>query len=387
MEECVGVENHGHAPHPPKGPVHVQSALTDLDRRSMLAAGVAGIAAFASSNPANAAQPVVRHPSGATGIIDVHTHFVPDAYRSAASAAGHVKPDGMPALPAWSEAEMLAMMNRLGIGTAILSISSPGVHFGNDAAARQLARTVNTEAARLKSAHPARFGFFASLPLPDVEGALAEVTAAFDKLGADGVILESNSGGIYPGDPRFDPVYAELNRRGAVVLLHPTSPHCPGCIQPGPTVPAPVLEFMFETTRAVTNLVLTRCIERYPQIRFIIPHAGAAMPVLVDRIAMAAAIMPGMAGTSPDAILATLRKLHFDLAGAPVPRLLTALRSFADPEHLLYGSDWPFTPEAAVTKLLARLKVSLASDGDAQAIFSGNARRLFPQLVEPGTAS
>lgn len=346
-----------------------------LSRRSLLAATLAGLTMFGSPRSTRAMT------STALEAIDVHAHFIPDAYRAAAIAAGHARPDGMPAIPAWSEQEMLAMMDRQRIRTALLSISSPGVHFGDDVAARKLARAVNLEGARLKATHPGRFGFLASLPLPDVDGALAELAFALDELGADGFILESNSGGIYPGDPRFDPVYAELDRRSAVVLLHPTSPHCSSCSLPGPALPAPVLEFMFETTRAVTNLILTKCIERYPRLRIVIPHAGAALPALVDRIAMVTAIMPSMAGTSPEAILATLGKLYFDLAGAPLPRLLPALRTFADPARLLYGSDWPFTPEPVVARLRKRLDEELAgTPEELQAIFSGNARRLFPLL-------
>ena len=294
----------------------------------------------------------------------------------------------MPGLPAWNERAMIETMDRLGISTAMLSISSPGVHFGDDVAARLLARTVNAEGARLKAAHPGRIGFLASLPLPDVEGALAEIAGAMDELGADGVILESNSGGVYPGDPRFDPVYVELNRRSAVVLLHPTSPHCPSCSLSGPDLPAPILEFMFETTRAVTNLLLTRCLDRYPQIRFIIPHGGATIPVLVDRITMAASFLPTMAGFSPEAILASLNRLYFDLAGTPLPRLLPALDTFADPTRLLYGTDWPFTPEAAVARLLHQLQAALSADGaDAAAIFGGNARRLFSHVPTRPTAT
>jgi predicted TIM-barrel fold metal-dependent hydrolase len=347
---------------------------TRVDRRSLLAAMIAGVTMFVSARPVRATTSVLQ-------AIDVHAHFIPDAYRAATVAAGHAKPDGMPGIPAWSEREMLAMMDRQRIRTAVLSISSPGVHFGDDSDACKLARSVNLEGARLKAAHPSRFGFLASLPLPDVDGALAEIAFAHDELGADGFILESNSGGIYPGDPRFEPVHAELDRRSAVVLLHPTSPHCPSCSLPGRALPAPVLEFMFETTRAVTNLVLTKCIERYPRIKFVIPHAGAALPALVDRIAMAAAVMPEMAGTTPEAILATIGKLYFDLAGAPLPRLLPALRTFADPARLLYGSDWPFTPEPVVAKLRARLDEALETNADdLQAIFNGNALRLFPRL-------
>lgn len=313
--------------------------------------------------------------------IDVHSHFIPDAYRTAAIAAGHAQPDGMPGLPPWDVDLMMATMDRLGIATSILSISSPGVHFGDDQAAGALARSVNDEGAGLKARYPERFGHFASLPLPDVAGALEEIARVFDTLDSDGIVLESNSGGLYPGDPAFEPVFAELDRRGAAVLLHPTSPHCPACTPPSVALPRPILEFMFETARAVTNLLLSGTLTRYPNIRFIIPHAGATLPVLVDRIAMAAAVLPGMGSLTPNQIFALLGRLHYDVAGAPVPRLLPALQSFADPSRLLYGSDWPFTPEPAVAALRGQLDAFLASDPALlENICRNNALTLFPRL-------
>lgn len=313
--------------------------------------------------------------------IDVHTHFLPDVYRVAAVAAGHAQPDGMPFLPAWSADTAVATMDRLGIATAIISISSPGVHFGDDRAACALARQVNDEGAALKAAHPSRFGHFASLPLPDVGGALEEIARALDVLGSDGIVMESNSGGLYPGDPAFEPVMAELDRREAVVLLHPTAPECPACRPPSAPLPKPILEYMFETTRAVTNLLLSGTLTRYPGIRFIIPHAGAALPVLADRIAMATSFLPNMGSLTPETTFALLRRLYYDLAGAPVPRLLPALQSFADPAHLLYGSDWPFTPEPAVSALRAQLDAHLADNPTLLAdILRNNAASLFPRL-------
>lgn len=323
------------------------------------------------------------------GLVDVHHHFLPDAYRRAAVAAGHAQPDGMPELPAWSEAEMLAMMDAVGVEFAALSISSPGVWFGDDAEAIDLARLVNEEGARLKSANPGRVGFFASLPLPHVERALAEIDHAFDTLQADGVVLYSNTGGIYPGDARFEPVFRALDRRRAVVFLHPTSPSCPCCKQQTcgsereDALPRPVLEFMFETTRAVTSLIASGTLARYPDLKVIVPHAGATLPVLADRIATTAAagLVPGLEAQGNDPVFGPLSKLYYDLAGMPVPRLLPALRTFADPAHLLYGSDWPFTPQGAVQALLRALEGHLSPETTVlTGVRRDNAARLFPQL-------
>lgn len=156
--------------------------------------------------------------------IDVHAHYVPENYRSALVAAGHAKPSGMPGIPAWSVELALATMDRLEIETALLSISAPGVHFGDDAAARALARFVNEEGAQAVSAHPRRFGLFAVLPLPDVDGALKEIDHAVDALHVDGVVMESDDHGTYLGDARFDPVFAELDRRDAAISIHPANP-------------------------------------------------------------------------------------------------------------------------------------------------------------------
>jgi 6-methylsalicylate decarboxylase len=354
-----------------------------IDRRGVITGTIGATLAAAATTTVKAAPGSVPY-----SCIDVHSHFIPDVYRAAAVKNGHTQPDGMPALPAWNVDTALKTMDRLGITTAFLSISSPGVHFGKDQAACTLARLVNEEGAAAKAAHPDRFGHFASLPLPDVKGALTEIIHAFDTLNADGVILESNSGGLYPGDPVFEPIFAELDRRKAVVLLHPTSPHCPACKPPSVALPRPILEFMFETARAVTNLLLSGALTRYPNIRFIIPHAGATLPVLADRIAMATAILPDMGSLTPDKIFALLGRLYYDMAGAAVPRLLPALQSFADPSRLLYGSDWPFTPEPSVARLLGQLDTHLASNPSLlEDICRNNALLLFPRLREPAKDS
>ncbi|MER6530540.1 amidohydrolase family protein [Streptomyces sp. NPDC001508] len=158
--------------------------------------------------------------------IDVHAHFLPKRYRTAYHHLGTPGPDGLAAWPDWSVGRALGTMDELGVELAILSISSPGVHVGDDRAATVLALGVNEDGAALAARHPDRFGFFASLPLPDVDSALDEIAYALDQLGAEGVVLLSNYHGTYLFDPRFRPVLDELDRRGAVVFLHPTSPPC-----------------------------------------------------------------------------------------------------------------------------------------------------------------
>lgn len=313
--------------------------------------------------------------------IDVHAHYLPAGYRRAAAAAGHEHPDGMPGLPNWDTGSTLAMMDGLNIRTAMLSISSPGVHFGDDAAARKLAREVNEEGARAVADHPGRFGLFASLPLPDIDGSLAELAYAFDTLHADGVVVETNHHGIYMGDKRLDPVMAELNRRGAVMFMHPTSPTCPCCQALSLGYPRPMIEFMFETTRAVTNLLLTGTLDRLPNIRLIVPHAGATIPVLADRIVGLSPALGLPEPLDPDHFYATLRRLYYDLAGYPLPRLAPALMQIADPGHVMYGSDWPFTPLPIVTKLSGELdRTPVFDEQTRRRILVENALDLFPRL-------
>ncbi len=316
--------------------------------------------------------------------IDVHAHYLPDFYRQALNENGHSQPDGMPRIPEWSEAAALETMNTLGVQTALLSISSPGVYFGDEAAARALSRRINDEGARLKRENPGRFGFFAITPLPDVGGAIAEATRALDELGADGVAVESNHHGVYLGDAHLEPLYQALNARKAVLFIHPTSPSCPCCQTLALGYPRPILEFMFETTRTVSNMILSGVTQRYPDLRIVVPHAGAALPVLASRIESQKALLQGTTAkeTAAANFKGEMAKLYYDLAGAPLPELLGALLQIARTDHLLYGSDWPFTPAEGCVALAKKLDETplLAGDLRAQAM-SGNALALFPRLA------
>jgi 6-methylsalicylate decarboxylase len=312
--------------------------------------------------------------------IDVHAHHLPEAYRAAATAAGHTQPDGFPQLPAWTAAQHLEVMDRLGIATSLLSVSSPGVHFGDDAAARVLARAVNEEGHRTVVDHPGRFGLFASLPVPDVDGAIDEIRHCYDHLDVDGVVLLTNAGGTYLGDPLLEPVFDELDRRHARVFLHPTSPAC--WEQTSFNRPRPMVEFLFDTTRAVVNLVLNGTIACHPNIEVIVPHAGAALPVIADRVA-AFSLVLGDVGEGVD-VLRDLGRLHHDLAGFPLPRQLDALLALTTFEHLHYGSDYPFTPDFVVEGTAAALDGVEHVDLPAGSLLdqlAANTRRLLPRLA------
>lgn len=318
--------------------------------------------------------------------IDVHAHFVPEVYRAALESAGIDRPDGIKAVPQWTEEAAIATMDRLDVQTALLSISTPGVHFGDDAAAAELARAVNEESAALAARHPGRFGSFASLPLPDVDAAVAELHHALVHLGAEGAVVQTNHAGLYLGDERLEPVYAELAARGAVLFLHPTTAHRGEHLALG--YPRPMLEFMFETTRSVTNMVLSGVLDRHPDLKVIVPHAGAALPVLANRVELLLPLLTPDGSPPAPSLRTALRRLHFDLAGAPVDELLTALLSVAEPEHLHYGSDFPFTPADACAALAGRLESTHALTDDQKAgIDWGNTAALVPQVAAGAMAA
>ena len=289
--------------------------------------------------------------------LDVHAHYLPELYRDALRAAGHDQPDGFPYIPGWSAAEHVQVMDRLGIATSYLSVSSPGVLGDAD-----LARAVNEEGRRAVVDHPGRFGLLASLPLPDVDAALAEIAHACERLDADGFVLLTNFDGTYVGDASFAPVLRELDRRRARVLLHPTSPACWERTSLGR--PRPMLEFLFDTTRAVVDLLLDGTIAALPELALIVPHAGAVLPMVADRIQAFASLL------APDVdVLGDLGRLHYDLAGHAVPRQLDALVTVTSRDHLHYGSDYPFTPEAVAAAAAGHI--------DFHAELQANTERLF----------
>jgi 6-methylsalicylate decarboxylase len=310
------------------------------------------------------------------GWLDVHAHYVTERYGAACRSAGHGQPDGMPGMPGWSVDAAVELMVATGVGAQVLSISSPGVHFGSDStgkdiAARDLAAHVNDAGARILAGQPERFGLSTVLPLPDVDGALLELTRAYDELRADAVALKTNYHGHYLSDPEFDAVLAELDARDAVVTLHPTSPPCWEMTALGR--PRPMLEFLFDTTRCVVDLALSGTLTRYPAIRWIVPHAGAVLPTVAHRVAAVTAFTG-----EPIDFPALLASLYYDLAGLPLPVGLDALLAVVAPDRLLYGSDFPFTPAPVVTGLavalaqapaLTQARLGLTPDSPGAALF------------------
>lgn len=310
-----------------------------------------------------------------TPLVDVHAHFLTDEYVAAAIAAGIEHPDGMPQWPCWSAEQHLSLMQDNAIRHAILSLSSPGVSFAGAADAPALARHINDVAARTVAAHPERFSFFASLPLPDVDAAISEAIRATDIRGAAGVVLLSNNGGRYLGDESLEPLWECLDKRQSIVFVHPTSP--PDAQAASLGRPAPMLEFMFETTRTITDLIFASVMGRYPHIRFLIPHCGAALPLLAARVELFRSLWPAPNGDAPGPLTtdAQLQRMWFDTAGHPLPTQAGVLRDVVGSNRILYGSDYCWTPAFAVGQQIAALDSD--PETDWRAVTSANAHEFL----------
>lgn len=302
--------------------------------------------------------------------IDFHSHYFPPAYR-ALLARHHIDaPDGVKA-PEWSPERQQAYMERLHISFAALSVSSPHLHMGDRAEARDTARACNEYGAALAASCPERYGVLASLPLPEVEDSIDEIRYCREHLHIRGFALLTSYRGVYLGDERLAPVMEELNREPAVVTLHPTAPPVPA---PGSeAVPAPIMEYFFETTRAVTNLLVTGAVRKYGNIRFVVPHGGAFLPVLSDRLAALGAVL---LADRPLDVAGDLARLYYDLAGFSMSKQLGLLRQVTDDSHLLYGSDSPFTALPVAARLADVMEETLPEEL-AEKVFRANPTALL----------
>ncbi len=304
--------------------------------------------------------------------IDVHAHYFPPAYNAMLDRRGLKFLDGGFPRPDWNEELQLASMERLGVTFSCLSVSSPHLHMGDAAEAVETARACNEYGAALQKKYPDSFGAFGALPLPELAASVEEVIYCRDTLKLSGFCLPTNANGLYLGDPALDQVMAELNKGGCIVSLHPTEPSAvPAHVNEG--LPFPLMEFFFDTTRTVMNLVLNRVPQKFPNIRFIIPHAGAYLPVLCDRVApMSGLLLPD--GT-PN-IVDTLAGFYYDLGGVSMPKQLGNLRQLVPDTHLLYGSDTPFTPLPLCEKLAQDMDAALSADLQ-QLVYEENPSSIF----------
>ncbi|GAA2585762.1 amidohydrolase family protein [Dactylosporangium fulvum] len=307
------------------------------------------------------------------GRIDTHQHFIPPVWASYLDRIGYLESRDTPR-PTWSPQAALQTLDRLAISTAIVSVSRPGIYLSSVSDARSLAVDINDFAAALKRDFPGRFGFFGVVPFPDVDASLAEAERCLDQLGASGIVLLTNTAGHYLGDPVYDPLLQELDRRGSVLFVHPTMP--PAELVPG--IPPFVVDFLLDTTRAAINLVRAGVPRRYKNLRIILSHGGGFVPYVAERIARVQPAEPGQA-QDPEAMMAGLRSFYFDTALTGGGLSLSMLREFAGADRVLFGSDWPYAPGTSAEHFTDLLDKSVSAD-DATAINRGNAVRLFPEF-------
>ncbi len=290
-------------------------------------------------------------------------------------------PVGGFAPPQWSKETSIAFMDDAGIDVAILSISTPGVHVGDDERARTLARRCNEFAAQLVQSRPDRFGSFAALPLPDVDGALEELSYALDVLKLDGVLLFSNIQGIYLGDPRLEPIFTELDRRAVTVFVHPNPSPDPVAHRLG--LPDSLIDFTADTTRAVAEMLYSNRFARTSNVKYIFAHAGGTIPYLAGRFGIVdkMGLIPGA-----DARLTaaeTFRGLYWDTALAFGDPVLRMLRSVVGLDHVVCGSDYPyFRRDLAVDCLAALKRTEELATSEREAVMGATALTLFPRLAD-----
>ncbi|WP_067671945.1 amidohydrolase family protein [Nocardia miyunensis] len=311
--------------------------------------------------------------------IDTHQHIVPPKYADWMRAKG-IRPGGVD-LPSWSEQAAVEFMDDRGIGTGILSLSTPGVYFGDAAQARRWAREINEYSADLVRRRPDRFGLFATLTLPDVEGALIEAEYALDTLHADGIVLLANNDGRYLGDPAFEPLLQFLHQRAAVVFIHPGE--LPA--EPVPGIPTFTADFLLDTTRTALSLILSGSMAKFPDIKFILAHAGGFVPYIANRIFLtmfaANTAVPQVESDDPIAgHKAVLKQFYYDIALSAGPAALPSLLEVAEPDHITYGGDFPFAPPAAVAFIDNEFENYPLDESVRANIERGNCETLFPRL-------
>ncbi|MGW0949733.1 amidohydrolase family protein [Streptomyces sp. NPDC002623] len=305
--------------------------------------------------------------------IDVHQHVIPSFYRDALAKAGIAEAGGR-ALPDWSPEAALELMDLLRAETAILSVSTPGTGFlTHPGEAADLAQRLNDHSASVAAEHPDRFGWFATLPMPDIDASAQEAERALARLGADGVTLLANNQGAYLGAEGQDSLWRVLDEHGAVVFVHPAELPAPAV----DGIPPFAADFLLDTTRAAYLLVRNGIPRRHPNIRFVLSHAGGFVPYASHRMAVAIA---ADTGRSPLDTLDDLRDFYYDTALSASPAALPTLLAFTRPGHVLFGSDWPFAPTPA-SQYFANGLDSGVDPHTLTAVNRTNAEALFPRLA------
>ena len=312
--------------------------------------------------------------------IDLHSHAITQGYLDYIKANGAEMDEGFP-IPGWDVEKHIAFMDKAGIQPSVLTMPAPPPFFRDAGASAKVCRKYNEECAALKARYPGHFMFCAALPLPDVPHALEEARYALEVLGADGIKLATNSYGQYLGDPDLDTLMSYLNAQKAVVILHPHKPSAVNA-QLIADVPLASYEYLAETSRAVLNMVAHNVLVRFPNLKVVVPHCGSFLPNALPRFRSLLPVMVKQGIMQPVDVDANLSRLYYDLAGAPTDDVLGALLTITTPDHILYGSDYPYVAEPVLISGKQALEGRLASHGlNPQDIFTDNARRLFGENV------
>jgi len=346
-----------------------EGAASYWNRRNFLA-GVISAAGVGLASSLSAGSPAVAQTAASSGArrLDFHHHFLPPSHIAAILSQ---RESGRP--PQWSPEISLQQMDKNGIATAIVSLVQPGVWLGDVQKSRSLARDTNEYGAKMVTERPGRFGFFAAIPLPDIEGSLREIEYALDVLKADGIGLMTSFDGKYLGDAAFAPVFNELNRRKAVVFTHPTQPQCCMGLVPGVTVST--IEYATDSTRTIASLLFSGTAARCHDIRFIFSHGGGTAPFLVGRFETLAAGKKDVA--LPDGVRGELGRFYYEIAQANHAGALAALLKMVPLSQVLFGSDYPLRP---ISEAVAGIANYEFSDAQRRLLERDNALRLVPRL-------
>lgn len=312
--------------------------------------------------------------------IDVHAHPVPKFYNDAMEKYLGGNPDKFP-MPKWSGELHLEFMERMNIAFTVMSFSSPHINFSTREINRRLVREGNELVAESVKKHPKKFAFLATLPVPEVEDSIAEIHYALDVLDAWGFTLPTNTKGVYMGAPSLEPVFVELNKRKALVTFHPNKPGRTPEI-PGAKLPFPMMEFFFDTTRTVVDIILKGYLTKYPDIKFLLPHCGAMLPYVVDRIDSFMPVLTKIGTVSEDFnIYDVYKRFYFDSAGASGLRQIPDVMEVVDHSHIVYATDWPFTPVPVIGQQADLIFASEKyTEEQKQRIAWKNAKTLFPKI-------
>ena len=309
----------------------------------------------------------------AQGVIDVHSHIITPEFVSALAKEGRMLDEGFP-LPKYDVNSHLKWMDEVGVETSVLTLAAP------QPANADVVRKTNEAAACIKKKYPGRFMFCAALPLPDVDASIREVKYALDTLRADGIKLATNVQGQYLGSPELDTLFAILNERQAVVILHPHRPE-PVNREVMVQTPLAMQEYLSETTRAVTNMISRNVLARYPNVKVVVPHCGAYLPLAVPRMKSLTPVMQANKMVGDIDWETNLRTLYYDLAGAHSPEIIRMMLTITTPDHLLYGSDYPYVAPQMLTQSLARMKQYLTTETNLapykEMILYKNAQQIF----------